>query len=500
MKKGKEISILLVEDNPGDVRLVEEMLKDSVSLSSKLQHVSSLDEAKRLKRKTFDVLLLDLHYDHVTGIETYHMARSMFPDLPIVVLTGLSDERLALNVVQEGAQDYLLKDAVDARMLSRSIIYAIERKKAEEAQIRSEKQFRTLADNIPNLVWMANKEGKIYWFNSRWYEYTGTTPNKMDTDGWKSVHDPSQYSVILKKWNESLKTGKEFDMVFPLKGADGKFRPFLTRIVPIRDESGEIVQWFGTNTDITRIKELERQKDEFLGIASHELKTPVTSLKAFGQVLQNRFKKSGDMSSALLLQKMDAQINKLTTLIQDLLDVTKIESGKLQFHMEYFNIDECLQETVEEVQRTTDKHIITIHGSSGKKIWGDKERVGQVVTNFLTNAIKYSPHEKNINVSLSSEKDTISVSVKDYGIGIPKKDLESVFDRFFRVSAPTHSTVPGIGLGLYISSEIIKRQGGEISVSSKIREGSTFTFTLPIKKRPILQQHNSLVLDELKHE
>ncbi|MDQ3099063.1 MAG: PAS domain S-box protein [bacterium] len=197
------------------------------------------------------------------------------------------------------------------------------RKQFEE----SEEKFRTLADNIPNMVWMANADGYIFWYNNRWYEYTGTTPEQMEGWGWQSTHDPEVLPTVLKKWKSSIEQEELFEMVFPLKGRDGIFRPFLTRIVPILDERGNLIQWFGTNTDITKIKGLEKQKDDFIGIASHELKTPVTSVKAYTQILQARFIKSDDMKSAEFVGKMDAQLDKLTSLITDLLDVTKIEGG-----------------------------------------------------------------------------------------------------------------------------------------------------------------------------
>ncbi|CAN5159165.1 hypothetical protein BH11PAT1_BH11PAT1_2910 [soil metagenome] len=176
-------------------------------------------------------------------------------------------DRKGSGTLEEGFFNFVYQPSQDANgKIDGVLVHAIEiteqvqsRKKVEE----SEKKLRTLADNIPNLAWMANGDGYIYWYNSRWYEYTGTTPKEMEGWGWQSTHDPNVLPIVLKQWKASIENGKPFEMVFPLKGADGIFRPFLTRVVPIYDENEKIVQWFGSNTDITKQKELERQKDDF---------------------------------------------------------------------------------------------------------------------------------------------------------------------------------------------------------------------------------------------
>ncbi len=227
-------------------------------------------------------------------------------------------------------------------------------------------------------------------------------------------------------------------------------------------------------------RELERQKDEFIVMANHELKTPVTSLKGFAQLLQRRFARAGDEDSAKLLQKMDAQVNKLTSLIEDLLDVTRIEAGKLQFHETYFPFDELVDEIVEEVQHGTEKHTILREGLAKKMVYTDKDRIGQVITNFLSNAIKYSADSHEITVNTSATNHHVTLSVQDFGLGIAKEQQPYVFERFYRVTGATERTYPGLGIGLYISREIIKRQGGSIWVTSEKGKGSTFGFSLPV--------------------
>ncbi|HEY7418731.1 MAG TPA: response regulator, partial [Ktedonobacteraceae bacterium] len=156
-----------------------------------------------------------------------------------------------------------------------------ERVLARQRLEESEARFRALADNVPNLVWTARPDGWVYWYNTRWYDYTGTTPEQMEGWGWQSVHDPQVLPMVLEQWEKSLTSKVPFEMVFPLRGADGLFRPFLTRMVPIYDDAERLLHWFGTSTDITEQKRLEQLKDEFIGVASHELRTPLTSLKAY---------------------------------------------------------------------------------------------------------------------------------------------------------------------------------------------------------------------------
>ena len=179
---------------------------------------------------------------------------------------------------------------------------------------------------------------------------------------------------------------------------------------------------------------------------------------------------------------MNKQVDRLTTLITNLLDFTRIQGEKLKLREENYNINELVSEVVEEMQRTTKIHKIVTKLDRSVQMWGDRYRTGQVLTNLLSNAIKYSPHAKKIIVSTKLEKNSIRVCVQDFGLGIKKELLDRVFERFFRISESKLNTFPGLGLGLYIADEIIKRQGGTINVESADGKGSTFCFTLPLKR------------------
>jgi signal transduction histidine kinase len=220
-------------------------------------------------------------------------------------------------------------------------------------------------------------------------------------------------------------------------------------------------------------------RDDFISIASHELKTPLTSLKMYTQVLHKQLARKGEKSLTAYLAKMDAQLNKLTALIGDLLNVSKIELGQLPFQDEMFDVNEVVKETVEQMQLTTTKHTIRIEGMIPQPVWGDKDRIGQVLTNLLSNALKYSPDADTVLVRLTPEQDVAVVTVQDFGIGIAKEHQSKIFTRFYRVNDPKEKTYPGLGIGLYIANEIIKRHGGTMTVISEKGKGSQFSFTLP---------------------
>ncbi|HUQ84795.1 MAG TPA: ATP-binding protein [Candidatus Limnocylindrales bacterium] len=227
-----------------------------------------------------------------------------------------------------------------------------------------------------------------------------------------------------------------------------------------------------------KLMQVGKQKDEFIAIASHELKTPVTSIKLYSQLLHRKFQIAKDEKSALAVAKMDSQVNKLTDLINDLLDISKIEEGKLQLNLAEFDLNSLVEEILADMQLST-KIRIEKELSENEHIKGDRDRLGQVLVNFLTNAIKYSPESKKIIVRTTKDNNTVTVSVEDFGIGLTSKEQGKVFERFNRAGQEGLGGIQGLGLGLYISKEIVTRHKGKIWVKSVKDKGSTFFFSLP---------------------
>lgn len=231
-------------------------------------------------------------------------------------------------------------------------------------------------------------------------------------------------------------------------------------------------------------------KDEFISIASHELKTPLTSIKAYLQLLQRSVESSGDKTVLNYLQRTQVQIEKLHHLITDLLDISKIESGKLKFNKKTFPFRPLLRGVIDTIEQTHPGCVINVKANSDIQVYGDSERIEQVLINYLTNAIKYSPdcNEVEIETIITDDKE-LQVNIKDKGIGISKEQQANIFQKFYRAE-DTANRFQGLGIGLYICAEIIKRHNGKYGVISEPGKGSVFYFSIPIVAPVILQTHD----------
>lgn len=254
----------------------------------------------------------------------------------------------------------------------------------------------------------------------------------------------------------------------------------LLKSQPILDAHGNVQFVVNVVTDITERKELEQRKDEFISMVSHELKTPITSVMGFTQILQKRFRKQGDSQSLHLLDRMSTQLNKLTNLINSLLDISKIQAGVLTSQNVLFDLDVLVRETIENVQATTDTHRILLCETVHAVVFADEDRIAQVLTNLLTNAIKYSPLADKVIVEMAIASGNVVVSVQDFGIGIAPEHQARVFERFYQAADPARQTFSGLGIGLYIAHEIIQQHRGRIWIESKKGQGSIFHFSLPL--------------------
>lgn len=352
---------------------------------------------------------------------------------------------------------------------------------AQKALADSEELFRNITTASPTALWMTDASGNITYVNKIWIDWTGLPFESHLGTGWtENVVEEDRQSAIERFTIDYI--GRRFhESTFRVQHKDGKIRWLVCTGNPQYLSDGTFTGFIGACVDITEQKQLQRQKDDFIGVASHELRTPVTSIKAYAQVLEAMFKKEGNDKKAGMLQKMDAQLNRLTSLISDLLDVTKINSGRLQLNNTSFSFEEMIAEVVDDLQRTTNKHRIDKHFTGTGIITADRDRLVQVLTNLVSNAIKYSPHSEMIVVHTKRSGNEVQVCVQDFGIGISSEKQGHVFEQFYRVSGDMQHTFPGLGLGLYISSEIIKREGGRIWVNSEEGKGSTFCFAIPDK-------------------
>ncbi len=234
--------------------------------------------------------------------------------------------------------------------------------------------------------------------------------------------------------------------------------------------------------DITDRKDIDKQKDLFIGIASHELKTPITTMKGYAQILEKRLSQQEDSKDIYLIQNINKQTDRLTNLINDLLNTSKIQAGKLVMVKKKFDLNAVVSKTITDFQFLTETHQIIKEGELQQEVYGDQSRIEQVLTNLITNAIKYSPNAYKVVVRVGSDEKNATLSVQDFGFGIAKSDQAKVFERFYRTSDKEEMNVSGFGLGLYIAAEIIKGHSGKIWIESTTDKGSTFYFTLPMAK------------------
>jgi signal transduction histidine kinase len=221
-------------------------------------------------------------------------------------------------------------------------------------------------------------------------------------------------------------------------------------------------------------------RNDFMSIASHELKTPITSIKMYAQYLKRMVHASFDQKMIEYFERMDAQVDKISELISDLLDVSRIEHGKFTVTMGVFSLDDEVRQTVQICQTTTDQQI-KILGHIGRNVKGDRAKISQVLINLINNAIRYSPEADKIIVKLAPHAEGAFVTIQDFGIGIDKGDIDKLFEPFYRSAGAEKETKssPGLGIGLYVASQIIQKHGSRITVESEKGKGSKFSFTLP---------------------
>ncbi len=372
----------------------------------------------------------------------------------------------------EGRVIYLVASAVDVT----------ERVRTAVALRESEAKFRELANSVPQLVWTAQPDGTVDYYNDKYTLYAGIR-REGDHYVWDLVVHPDDRERTNSAWEQALRTGDTYMVEHRVALREGGYRWLLSRGMPVRNEAGTVVKWYGTATDIHSLKEAAALKEEFMAVATHELKTPVTSIKAYAQVLEHRFRSVGDERSAALVAKIDTQLEKLNSIIGDVLDATRIEQGKLPMRPSAVALNELLHEVAEEVERSSLTHHVALALGAECILHVDRERIGQVFTNLLTNAIKYSPGSDTVWVRTMHVADArgkrVVIAVRDTGLGMQAEDVPHVFDRFFRAHGTDRDTYPGLGLGLYISKEIVDRHGGDIWAESIPGKGSTFYVALP---------------------
>ena len=403
------------------------------------------------------------------------------------IAIGEPYEQTFLLRSKEGEYRWFLTRAIPIRNEGGKIVQwfgtntdVTDQRNTEEALKESEARFRLLADSMPQQIWTGDTAGNLNYFNEAVYQFSGLSFDDIQKNGWLQIVHPDDKEANITRWMHSIKTGEDFFMEHRFKNHAGEYRWQLSRAKPKKNNEGKIQLWVGTSTDIHEQKMKEEKKDEFLSIASHEIKTPLTTAKAYLQMLQMQLDESHGQAK-VFAKKANDSVDRLHYLITELLDVSKIQHGKLNYNFSSFNFNDLIDNTVEDLQYTSPNHHIVKTGRIQHEVNGDKNRLQQVVINLLSNAIKYSPDSKEVYVTIEEKAGDVKVSIKDQGIGMSKHHLKKIFDRYYRVEEHAIQ-FQGLGIGLFISYEIIQRHNGKLWAESEPGKGSTFYLTLPVNK------------------
>jgi PAS domain S-box-containing protein len=396
----------------------------------------------------------------------------------------------------------------ERRMVLALLTDITERTRIAEALRESEAQFRTLANAIPQLCWMANADGFIFWYNQRWYEYTGTTPEQMQGRGWQSVHDPEALPKVVERWQSAIASGAPLDMVFPLRGADGVFHPFLTRVMPVRDRDGQVTGWFGTNTDISEQRQVEealRESDErlrrlnaglearvsqrteqleaankeleaFAYSVSHDLRAPLGGIDGWSLALEEDYAGQLDERARQYLGRVRSEAQRMGLLIDDLLELSRVSRAQ----MEHKTVD-----------LTSAAHAIAARlreAHAGRRIEfiigpelttaGDAGLLEIVLTNLLANAVKFTGRRAHARIEFGQTESNGErpFYLRDNGAGFDMAFASPLFGAFQRLHKA--SEFPGTGIGLATVQRIVRRHGGRVWAEAQPGQGATFYFTI----------------------
>ncbi len=414
-----------------------------------------------------------------------------------------------------GVVEFYDHDAIeaDATLLEATTVLgqmmgrALERHQIASDLRRSEARFRTIANAMPQLSWMGDAAGRITWCNDRWHAFTGTTPRQMAASGWTVVHHPDHVERVEATLRASLATGADWEDTFPLRAADGSYRWFLSRALPIRaaaEEGGgqeSVIGWFGTATDITALRDAERSqalaleeaeganraKSLFLANMSHELRTPLSAIIGYAEMLVEEVEDGAGPDEVVRdIRKVETNARHLLGLINDVLDLSKVESGRMETFAEGFDVADMVREvaaTAEALVRKKDNRLeVRLAGDVGA-MHSDITRLRQILLNLLSNAAKFTEGGL-ITLSASREPgpegaDWMVFSVADTGLGMSEEQMARLFQRFQQADASTTRRFGGTGLGLSLTRAFGELLGGEVGVRSAPGAGSTFLVRVP---------------------
>ena len=531
----RPVSLLLVDDRAENLTALRAILGDQPGYTL-VEASSGPDALRALLAGDFSLILLDAFLPGMDGFELARIIkqRERTRDVPILFLTAAGiDQELLERAYQVGAADYLIKpvspDLVRAKV---AVFVDLARKTAQlreqaaqlqeaerrnqaielaELRLASERRYRHLAESIPQIVWRSLPDGQLEYWNHRWYAYTGGEEGMSSEGAWGYLH-PDDRAKCAALFEDSLREGTPFQCECRILRADGTYRWHLRRALPELSRDGEIVAWLGTDTDIDdrkradderaellvreraarleaeaaqkraaelyiEAREAVRVRDDFLTVAAHELRTPLTTLRLQAQQLARSA--HATPSSRSLLRSVE----RLCKLVDQLLDVSRITAGHVELQLERGDLRAVVKEAAGRLVDEAARNGCEISIEEGGPAVADFDplRIEQVVANLVGNAIKYG-RGKPIAVTVKHDAHNVRIEVRDQGIGVAPDQQQRIFERFTR--AVSVREYGGLGLGLFISKQIVDAHGGSIDVRSSPGKGATFMVELPVEQIP----------------
>ena len=455
--------------------------------------------------------LLGYTHEQLLGQELWHIGLFQDREANLEVLQELQEhhvlryETLPLHT-KDGQPRYVEFVSTLFRANAHEVIQCnlrdiTDRKQAEAALRASEERFRTLANQAPIMIWQSDIAGASIYVNTTWCRFTGLSEEESLGAGWTSAIHPEDRDAAFTPWMQALTTHTPYHTQFRLRRADGVYRYVLVYGSVCSDPGGAFTGYIGTILDITEQKELEQQREAFVSMVTHELKTPLTALQGNVQLAQRRltrFLSQAEQISAeqqhmleevlTMLGRSQQQVRVQNRLINDLLDVSRMQEDKLEVCLAPCDLVGLVYETVQDYQAAHPSRLITLElpEQDPLQVVADRDRLQQVLSNYLTNALKFSPNTEPVQVGLSLEAEYVRVWVQDHGPGLSPEQQQHIWKRFYQApQTPVQSgSVPGLGLGLYICQQLMSRQQGQVGIESTPGGGATFWFTLPLLASP----------------
>lgn len=340
--------------------------------------------------------------------------------------------------------------------------------------------FKEIANEAPSMLWVSDQKKDFIFYNTAWLDFRGTSLDEEVARSFESIVHPQDLVRVQKKFQQSFDDRKPYKIEFRIKRHDGAYRWIIESGRPHYTREYKFTGFIGSCMEIHNIKELGKRKENFITAASHELKTPLTSLNVFLHLIDEHFKSNGPSGYEAYSGGAIVQLNKVTALVEQLLDLNKIQTGALDYEWSDFTMTNVVSAVVDKVRLMYPGR--TIHWSNGEEslIRGDYERISQVIEILLSNAIKYSDDHTEVLADVSKTKTYVIITILDYGIGIDNEYQTKIFDRFFRIPGQKERTYPGMGMGLYLARKIVEKHNGKIGVESVKNQYTRFNVRLPL--------------------